>query len=123
MARYSVSGVSGAPSPDCTTVDTGVAAGVYNGEPYWSWTNEAGTWYLQKSTVSTWWLILSTLGGDWTDRWWFTSGPIGSNYQPSGSYSGVVAVAEYVAPPPETFLTLQIHSGPNAGEYIVLKTR
>ena len=43
MARYSVSGTL---SPDATTADTGEAAGTFSGQPYWTWTNDAGTWYL-----------------------------------------------------------------------------
>lgn len=43
MARYSVSGTL---TPDATTADTGDPAGTHNGQPYWSWTNDEGTWFL-----------------------------------------------------------------------------
>ena len=38
--------VSGTLSPDCTTSNTGEPAGTYNDEDYWTWTNDADTWYL-----------------------------------------------------------------------------
>jgi len=55
MTRYVVSGTV---SPDCTTPDTGEPAGTYNGQNYWTWTNDAGTWYL-------WWFT-SPRGNAWT---------------------------------------------------------
>jgi len=62
--RYAVSGTL---SPDATTADTGEAAGTYNGQPYWMWTNDAGTWYLYKPSAN--WYIANSLDGIQTKVW------------------------------------------------------
>ena len=123
--RYSVSGTL---TPDATTADTGVAAGTVEGKPYWTWINDVGTWYLHWVPLFSGWLIANALFPAMTKAW------VRPNEDPVGEYiplgileqepvTGNPVVAEYVEPPPvaETYITLQIHSGPNAGKYIVLK--
>ena len=64
MTRYSITGDS---SPDCSIADTGIRVGTRNGQPYWSWVNDAGTWYLfytWTSELDPCWLISNTLS-DW----------------------------------------------------------
>ena len=117
--RYSV---SGDPNPDCTVADTGPPAGTVEGKPYWEWTTGARTWRLQWGGSN--WGILN-VGGD--AAFWAMIGPTEppGEYAPITGTTGNPIVAEYVEPPPtaEKFLTLQVHTGPFAGEFIVLRTR
>lgn len=122
MARYSVSGTL---SPDATVADTGEAAGEHNGQPYWSWTNDAGTWYLWSSTVKgvISWYLSPTLGSSmWT-------GPASVGATPNGDYlpprfppgiTGTASVAEYVEPSAPECITLRWRA---SGEFTILKMR
>jgi hypothetical protein len=103
MTRYSVSGTL---TPDATTPDTGEPAGTYDAQPYWSWTNDAGTWYL-------WWYF-DGIGGTWEITnsapgpgfpWWvimWTSALLEGEYHANIGAAGTATVAEYVPPADDT---------------------
>jgi hypothetical protein len=113
--------VSGTLVPDATTADTGVAAGIHNEEPYWSWTNDAETWYLWWG--GTGWNIGNALGGA-TLVWIRPDVNIVGEYFPIGSTTGTATVAEYEEPPApgsEKLLVLEWLTGPHAGKYTLLK--
>ena len=124
--RYSVSGTL---SPDATTADTGVAAGTYNEESYWTWTNDAGTWYLwywKPFFGSSQWSIGPSAPGGLSEIFWIRSPGeevVGDYIDNGPSSTGTATVAEYVEPAPTEYAVLTINDGPLAGQYIVLKTR
>lgn len=121
--------VTGTLNPDAATENTGEPAGVSGGFPYWSWTNDAGTWYMYYSPDFFGWWIGPVLGVDYPPNAWSGSGPEGPSapvgtYSPTGSYTGTCEVTEYVPPPEpavEKILSLEILVGPNAGKYVLLK--
>lgn len=108
MTRYAITGTPDI-SPDCTTPDTGEPAGERNGQPYWMWTNEAGTWYLSKwaenmmNPASVTWGIGPRFGisvgaePGWQADERSETGPAGT-YSPNESATGTATVAEYVPP-------------------------
>jgi hypothetical protein len=107
-------------SPDCTTPDTGEPAGTHNGQSYWTWTNDAGTWYLwasinPKGGKIYCWYITTQLGTKTSPRW---EGPI------QVSVPGVYArypvimgqnatVAEYVPPVAAVVTNILLGSTPD----------
>lgn len=123
--------VSGTLSPVCSTENTGVPAGVYDGESYWTWTNDAGTWYLSKwggnllnPDLITWGIgprlgISGISEAGWQSDEQSETGPVGS-YSPNPDASGTATVTEIAAF--TTYATFTINDGPLAGQYIVLKT-
>jgi hypothetical protein len=111
--------VTGTPdlSPDCTTPDTGAPAGTYNGYDYWTWTNDAGTWYLWMlpAALNRYGIISAALGvppaidgpPGWTYNFRFFPDdyPVASYAPQFGSgATGTATVAEYV-PPVATVVT------------------
>lgn len=107
MMAYAVTGTL---TPDATG-NTGEPAGEYNGQPYWMWTNEAGTWYLYAYAYAFGdsWMISKMLGGvpsiPVMPYWRGTPGtPGGGMPSVAGSYSpygatGTAVVAELASPP------------------------
>lgn len=91
--------VTGTVTPDCTGDYTD--AGEYNGQRYYTCTNEAGTWYLWflASKDELRWSISVTLGETLPATWMKVGSlsPIGI-YVAGEPYSGAATVAEYVAP-------------------------
>ena len=119
MARYAVSGTL---SPDATTADTGEPAGTFSGQPYWTWTNDAGTWYLW--TVFGVYLI-SADPPAFIQPGLFWQNSVGEyvvpgTYSPVGANTGTATVAEYVAPTPDEYITVRWRA---SGEFTVLKMR
>jgi hypothetical protein len=117
--------VSGTLSPDATTANTGPPAGTHEGQPYWQWTNDAGTWFLSNVNLSggLQWAITSRLGafvvgvGSWRRP---DNEPAIGEYSPVGSATGIATVAE-VPPAPAKLLVLEWHVGPHAGKYTLLR--
>lgn len=103
--------VTGTPdlSPDCTTPDTGEPAGTYNGQNYWTWTNDAGTWFLWYKRVTfpppgyQKMYISAALGNSYGWQLTITDpAVIIGNYTSNGAYTGTATVAEYVPPADDT---------------------
>jgi hypothetical protein len=121
--RYSVSGTPDL-SPDCTTADTGVAAGESNGHPYWRWMVDDQEWLLYKTAelVPEQWQISQNLGGAGfaEPAWNGPTGDVAGDYEPQGftEATGTATVAE---PEPEKLLVLEWLTGPHAGKYTLLK--
>lgn len=105
MTQYQVSAVVDPVSPNCIGL-TGEPTGIYNGQSYWTWTNDTGTWFLFFDTV---WLLGTKLGPDainfplWVN---FGDGVVG--FYNGGNYGSVgdITVAEYV-PFQENIYTIQ----------------
>jgi len=95
--------VTGTPdlSPDCTTPDTGEPAGMYQEQLYWTWTNEAGTWYLRWDNTPERYMIVSQADIVWMDPHWVSTGgdfDLLGTYTPAAGAIGTAIVAEYVPP-------------------------
>lgn len=96
--------VSGTVTPDCTGDYTD--AGEYNGQRYYTCTNEAGTWFLYSTDSPPFqlWRISAVLGA--TKGLCWTQSSLLGEYLPAGGAAGTATVAEYVEPPPtEAVLT------------------
>lgn len=94
MTAYSVSGTL---TPDATTANTGEPAGTFNGQDYWTWTNDAGTWYLLFGT--SWRIYKGSLTPPPFDPWWNRGvANILGEYSPVIAATGTATVAEYVPP-------------------------
>lgn len=106
MTRYSVSGTL---TPDATTADTGDPAGTHNGQPYWSWTNDAGTWFLWFSQEAFGrYRYAINHGLDESLMWsgsFLNPLPIGNYEANLGMCTGLSTVAEYVPPASDPVLT------------------
>jgi hypothetical protein len=122
MARYSVSGTL---SPDATTADTGEAPGVFIGQNYWTWTNDAGTWYLFAGTYAgetPTWNVSNLLGLGLGIPIWQgpnSSNPVG-DYTPLANATGTATVAEITEPAADEYYVIQWKA---SGEFTILKKR
>lgn len=116
--------IIGTLTPDATIADTGDPVGTYNSQPYWSWSAGGHTWYLffQPGFAGSQWVIgASPPAALYAASWIGGQGVPTGEYSPEIIASGVLTVAE-VSPSPGTLVyTLQIHSGPDAGKYYVLR--
>ena len=116
MTAYRVDGTL---TPDATTATTGEPAGTYGGQPYWSWTNDAGTWFLYSPHAGNDWRISPTLPSGKTDPFWNHLTPITGEYGETNGASGTATVTAIAS---STYAAFTINDGPLAGQYIVLKT-
>jgi len=117
MTRYSVSGTA---NPDCTVADTGEAAGEFAGQPYWSWANANGTWYLW--TVFGSYVISSTPPEFASPSVWWMNGVANNvvlgTYSPQAGTSGVIDVTEYDSPVIDEHIVIEWTA---SGKFTVLK--
>lgn len=117
MTRLAVSGTL---SPDASTADTGEPAGAFNSADYWSWTNDGGTWYLWYDSLNKW-VISDSLGaGPFQGRagWGLLEGQVVGVYSILVGVTGIATVAEYVAPTPDKYITVEWTA---SGKFTVLR--
>lgn len=113
----------------CATIGPVAPAGQYDGQDYYEWTNDNGTWFLwakenPKTGFIANWEITGQLGVETTNRW------VGQTDQQEipGQYGEVpgaipivyAIVAEYV-PATVSYVILQVASGPDTGKLIALR--
>lgn len=94
MTRYSVTGTI---TPNATTpTNTGEPAGTFNDQPYWSWTNDAGTWYLwsRLDRGVRWWYVSESTGSLAAAYWGLRTNSPAGNYVPKSPATGTATVSE-----------------------------
>lgn len=96
--------ISGTLTPDATTANTGELAGTYNGQNYWTWTNDAGTWYLYLTEAAVY-AIAGQLPAGKAQPAWQGGAAVAGDYLPNPNATGTATVAEYVPPVTEPALT------------------
>lgn len=80
--------VTGSPSPDCTTANTGEPFNEFNGQNRWVWTAGGYTWELFFDGLYTW--VLS----DGVGVYYWQRSTLAGSYTPMGSASGNPVVSE-----------------------------
>lgn len=97
--------VTGTVTPDCTGDYTD--AGEYNGQRYYTCTNDAGTWYMLYRADTRWYIVLDSNGdgqittADLLLPHFVTeagSTNPAQNYKAQAGASGTAVAAEYVSP-------------------------
>jgi hypothetical protein len=110
--------ISGTVTPDCTTLDTGEPAGIWENYEYWTWAAGGLTFYLYRlgSLETNRYAIYTSLTTGIPalvlgDGFWLGQSGIGKppgpapllgNYSPQGGMSGTVTVTEYTPPADNT---------------------